>query len=301
MGMFDVVKVNTDRLPVSDKEKLLIDESNVEWQTKDLDCILTEIYITDEKELKINRWDLEEVPKEKRPFPNGKGLQEIMGSFKRVNQHLETLNHTGWICFYGYIGNDFYQFNAKFVDGKLITIGGGKRKEMAKKKKSFDRHMNPNDGSRRRQTQEHKSEKVYDRNKEKEQLLKEIMEADEKDGLYDDELDITSIENAKIDKSISKRLKMTEKLLLKKREEYASGDKHRFHNFMSAARVNSIHPARALHGMMMKHFVSYLDMLSEIEQNKEIDRRKIKEKFGDLITYFILQEQIFLFDHDLKS
>jgi len=262
---------------------------------------------------------------------------------------------------------------------KTTKIGGinylnQKYTKMAKrKKKSFDRHMNPNDGSRRRQTQEHKSDKVYDRNKEREGLLKEIMEADESSGLYDtgdtfslydivetkeniqygsntipagtrgtiveisinnlcydvefkigdkililtvlpdsikkvkdrvedrEDKDITNIENERIDKGIEDRIKATQELLLNKRAEYASGDKHRFHNFIKAAKVDGVHPARALHGMMMKHFVSYMDMLEEIEKNETIDVDKIKEKFGDLITYLILQEQIFLYDHHLKE
>lgn len=125
MGMYDNLIINTDKLPVTDEEKKLIGE-NPGWQTKDFDCDLTEIYITDEGELKINRWNYEEVPEEERPHPNGEGLLGLMGSLRRVNERLETIQYHGYVNFYSNIGDDWYEFFAKFTDGKLISIEGGK-------------------------------------------------------------------------------------------------------------------------------------------------------------------------------
>jgi hypothetical protein len=121
MGMFDYLYINTDKLPVSNEEKKFIGE-NPNWQTKDFDCCLTEIYITDEGELKINRWNYEEVPKEERLYPDGKGLLGLMGSLKRVNERLEVIPYHGYIKFYSVIENDWYEFFAKFSDGKLECI-----------------------------------------------------------------------------------------------------------------------------------------------------------------------------------
>ena len=66
MGMFDYLFIDTKMLPVSDEEKILIG-NEPGWQTKDFDNILTEIYITNDGELKINRWEYDVVPKEERP------------------------------------------------------------------------------------------------------------------------------------------------------------------------------------------------------------------------------------------
>jgi hypothetical protein len=125
MGMYDNLIINTDKLPVSNDEKKLIGE-NPNWQTRDFVCDLTEIYITDEGDLKINRWDLEEVPKEERPHPDGEGLLGLFGSMRRVNERLEVIPYHGYVNFYSTIGNDWYDFFAKFTDGKLVSIEVGK-------------------------------------------------------------------------------------------------------------------------------------------------------------------------------
>lgn len=120
MGMFDDVIIDTNKLPVSDKEKQIIGD-NPGWQTKDFDCILTEIYITDN--LMINRWDHETVPINERPDPE----YPVIGSVRRINEHLEILvNYTGCVNFYTNINKDWYEFYAEFKNGKLIDITGGK-------------------------------------------------------------------------------------------------------------------------------------------------------------------------------
>lgn len=123
--MFDNLIINTEKLPVSDEEKKAIGE-NPNWQTKDFDCILTEIYITDDGELKINRWNYEEVPKEERPHPDGEGILGLMGSLKRANERLETIPYHGYVNFYSDIKGNWYEFFAKFTNGKLECIEGGK-------------------------------------------------------------------------------------------------------------------------------------------------------------------------------
>jgi len=132
--MYDTLKIKTEMLPITDEEKHLLGE-NPDWQTKDFDCDLTEIYITDKGELKINRWDYEEVPKEERPYPDGEGLLGLMGGLRRVNKRLETIQHHGYVNFYSSIGNDWYEFFAKFRDGKLVSIEGGKEVKLKHKLK----------------------------------------------------------------------------------------------------------------------------------------------------------------------
>jgi hypothetical protein len=128
MGMYDYLFINTDKLPVSDEEKKIIGD-NPGWQTKCLDCELTEVYITDDNELKVNKYELQPTPLEERPFPNGEGLKGLIGSLKRVNERLENIPYNGTINFYTNIQKEYwYEFNAKFIDGKLVEIVGGKQK-----------------------------------------------------------------------------------------------------------------------------------------------------------------------------
>lgn len=126
MGMFDYLFIDTKMLPVSDEEKIIIvDEPG--WQTKDFENVMTEIYITNDGELKINRWEYEVVPKEERPHPDDDGIAGLVGSLRRSNERLETIPHHGYVRFYTSISGKWYEFNAKFTDGKLVEIKEEKR------------------------------------------------------------------------------------------------------------------------------------------------------------------------------
>jgi hypothetical protein len=121
MGMFDYLFIDTNMLPISDEEKIIIgDEPG--WQTKDFENIMTEIYITNDGELKINQWEYEVVPKEERPHSDDDGLSGLVGSLRRSNENLETIPHHGYVNFYTSISKKWYEFNAKFTDGKLVEI-----------------------------------------------------------------------------------------------------------------------------------------------------------------------------------
>ena len=75
--------------------------------------------------MKINRWNYEEVPKEERPHPDGEGLLGLMGSLRRVNERLETIEHHGYVNFYSNIGDDWYEFlqNLQMVNLYLSRVG----------------------------------------------------------------------------------------------------------------------------------------------------------------------------------
>jgi hypothetical protein len=121
MGMFDYLFIDKNMLPISDEEKIIIgDEPG--WQTKDFDNVMTEIYITNDGELKINRWEYEVVPKEERPYPDDDGIKGMAGSLRRSNEKLEVIPHHGYVRFYSSINREWHEFNAKFTDGKLIEI-----------------------------------------------------------------------------------------------------------------------------------------------------------------------------------
>ena len=121
MGMFDYLFIDKNMLPISDEEKIIIgDEPG--WQTKDFDNVMTEIYITNDGELKINQWEYEDVHKEDRPFPDDDGIKGLFGSVRRSNEKMETIPHHGYVRFYSSINHEWYEFNAKFTDGKLVEI-----------------------------------------------------------------------------------------------------------------------------------------------------------------------------------
>ena len=120
--MFDYLIVPLNKLPVTETEAKELGEKHL-FQTKDFDCTLTEIYITDDGLLQINKWEYEEVPKEERPYPNDEGILGIVGCLRRAKERLENINLHGYLNFYTILKNDdWLEFNAKFTDGKLETI-----------------------------------------------------------------------------------------------------------------------------------------------------------------------------------
>jgi hypothetical protein len=126
MGMFDTIFISLDKLQLSEKERKNLGKDHP-FQTKDFECTLTEIYITDEGDLKINRWEYESVPREERPHPNEEGLLGMIGSIRRKGERLEKIEHHGYVNFYTILENwhnenDWLEFNAKFTNGKLVSI-----------------------------------------------------------------------------------------------------------------------------------------------------------------------------------
>ncbi len=92
------------------------------------------------------------------------------------------------------------------------------------------------------------------------------------------------------DRVIEERCGKIKDVLKSKALEYSSND-DRFHNFNVAARVMNTTPEKALLGMMMKHYVSVLDI---IESPDKATGGLIDEKIGDMINYLILLEGLLL-------
>jgi hypothetical protein len=95
--------------------------------------------------------------------------------------------------------------------------------------------------------------------------------------------------------AFQERMKLINYVLGVKAKEYIRNG-NRLHNFDEAGRTENQLPARALHGMVLKHYQGYRDMLSDMEQPFGVipSHNQIRERFGDIINYFILQEVIFL-------
>jgi hypothetical protein len=88
---------------------------------------------------------------------------------------------------------------------------------------------------------------------------------------------------------VDRRLDLIREVLITKGKEYRRNSDP-LHNFNVASRVNNTTREKALWGFALKHYVSFLDMLDDIEKNKLPKKEYVEEKIGDLINYLILCE-----------
>lgn len=95
------------------------------------------------------------------------------------------------------------------------------------------------------------------------------------------------------EKIFKARITKLEDLLVNKANVYSS-DSNRLHNFESGARISGKTPSEVLDGFLLKHYISYRDILQDIANGKEVDYDKFEEKLGDIICYFFLQEAVML-------
>lgn len=106
MGMFDTIWVNSKRLPLSSEEQEALSKQS--FQTKSLERLLLYYRITDEGDLeyldKLADWEDEEA----QPKKSGKWvkIQDIHG----------------YITFYTSLDKEWFEFVAKFTDGKVVDI-----------------------------------------------------------------------------------------------------------------------------------------------------------------------------------
>lgn len=63
-----------------------------------------------------------------------------------------------------------------------------------------------------------------------------------------------------------------------------------FHNFNVGSDITGTNPFEVLDGFLLKHYVSYRDMLNDIKEGKYPKKEVVNEKLGDIITYFVLQK-----------
>jgi len=88
---------------------------------------------------------------------------------------------------------------------------------------------------------------------------------------------------------VDRRLDLIREVLITKGKEYRRNSDP-LHNFNVASRVNNTTREKALWGFALKHYVSFLDMLDDIEKNKLPKKEYVEEKIGDLINYLVLCE-----------
>lgn len=116
MGMFDYVKVNLTKLPVTAAElKALRRGSELQFQTKDFECKMATVELTDDGELVFHNFDYSWTDE-------GTNAFGMKGGLIHTNERDQKINLHGYFNFYTNCGNDWFEFNAKFTDGKLVKI-----------------------------------------------------------------------------------------------------------------------------------------------------------------------------------
>lgn len=91
---------------------------------------------------------------------------------------------------------------------------------------------------------------------------------------------------------VEERIQKIKSTLISKGAEYAS-DNDRLYNFKRAGRISNQSSIQVLLGMMLKHWVSVLDLIEELRPiDPVIEEDLINEKIGDIINYLILLEAL---------
>lgn len=85
---------------------------------------------------------------------------------------------------------------------------------------------------------------------------------------------------------VMSRCDQIQKVLTKKAAEYARGD--RLSNFKEAAKIQRTTPEQTCVNFMMKHIVSILDIVHDLDEGKVATQEMVNEKVGDAINYLIL-------------
>lgn len=88
---------------------------------------------------------------------------------------------------------------------------------------------------------------------------------------------------------VQQRIQKIGSTLIEKGKEYRRNNDP-LHNFRIAAKVQNTTEEKALWGFAVKHYVSFLDILNDIEKGFLPKEEVVDEKIGDLINYLILCE-----------
>ena len=77
--------------------------------------------------------------------------------------------------------------------------------------------------------------------------------------------------------------------LAAKQKEYSTAD-DKLHNFNRGASIAGQSRERVLHGFMLKHYISFMDIIDNVDKGIIPSDEVIDEKIGDIINYMILAE-----------
>lgn len=91
------------------------------------------------------------------------------------------------------------------------------------------------------------------------------------------------------DKIVEERIIAIRSGLLSKGQEYQRNEDV-LHNFERASTLSGLSREKALWGFALKHYISFLDILDDVEKENLPPVYVLEEKIGDLINYLILCE-----------
>ena len=91
------------------------------------------------------------------------------------------------------------------------------------------------------------------------------------------------------DTVVSERLEKTRLILVEKGKQYRR-NQNPIHNFEIGANITGQSREKVLYGFMLKHLISFQDMINDIEQNTLPTVEHLEEKVGDIVNYMILFE-----------
>lgn len=111
----------------------------------------------------------------------------------------------------------------------------------------------------------------------------------------------------KFNEYLEERISLIREVLDSKAKEYSKST-NRYINFEDAARISEESPVKKMDDFMLKHYVSYRNIIKDINNfynNKtlklDLSESYIREKFGDIINYFILAEAYILKNHTINE
>jgi hypothetical protein len=88
---------------------------------------------------------------------------------------------------------------------------------------------------------------------------------------------------------IKNRISQIKHVMLRKNDEYATSD-DALHNFNRGSAITGQSRERVLKGFMLKHEISIMDMIDDIDKGILPSEGIVDEKIGDVINYYILLE-----------
>lgn len=124
-----------------------------------------------------------------------------------------------------------------------------------------------------------------------EQLLKEVEKTVEDNGVTFkfSRWDLLEDNTQRFEQVVEHRLQQTKEVMLVKGKEYRRNG-NVYHNFDRAAAMLGQTRERALIGMAVKHFVSLLDIVDDLDEGKIPTQAMLDEKCGDAVNYLLLLE-----------
>jgi len=88
-------------------------------------------------------------------------------------------------------------------------------------------------------------------------------------------------------------LKKIQNLLVIKGREYRRNG-NPYHNFEVGAKISGQIPEKVLQGFLLKHLISYQDILNDLD-NEILPRVDVvEEKMNDILVYFMIQKAMLL-------